>query len=158
METALFKTIVISFVNIKGGVAKSISSLFVAWALALMGYRTLLVDMDPQSNSTYTLTGELNELPDGTLYEVLKEKPTKSMRSILTKTKQPNLWVAPGSLWLSSTEIELISATSREFVLKGALVLQCQLRSEMASGAHSLMRRFESSISLLSRSSPLLLL
>jgi len=121
MAISMFKTIVLALVNIKGGVAKSVSSLFIAWGLAMSGYRVLLVDMDPQSNSTYSLTGELNELPEATLYEVLKEKPTKTLRQILKTTKHPNLYVAPGSLWLSSTEIELISATSREFVLKDAL-------------------------------------
>lgn len=121
MSTSTFQTIVLALVNIKGGVAKSVSSLFIAWGLALLGYRTLLVDMDPQSNSTYSLTGEFNELPDNTLYEVLKEKPTKTMRQILKTTRHPNLLVAPGSLWLSSTEIELVAATSREFILKDAL-------------------------------------
>lgn len=121
METSTFTTRTLSFVNIKGGVAKSVSSLFTAWGLALLGYRVLLVDMDPQSNSTYSLTGELYELPDGTLYEVLKEQPTKSLREIIKPTKQPNLFLAPGSLWLSSTEVELISATMREFVLQTAL-------------------------------------
>lgn len=121
MATSTFKTIVLAFVNIKGGVAKSVSSLFVAWGLALLGYRVLLIDMDPQSNSTYSLTGELNELPDGTLYEVLKEQPTKTLRNIIKPTRHPNLRVAPGSLWLSSTEVELISATMREFVLKNAI-------------------------------------
>ncbi|MHB8596741.1 MAG: ParA family protein [Ktedonobacteraceae bacterium] len=116
-----FKTVVLSLVNIKGGVAKSVSALFIAWGLALLGYRVLLVDMDPQSNSTYSLTGTLNELPDGTLYEVLKEQPTKTVREIIKPTRHPNLFIAPGSLWLSSTEVELISATMREFVLTTAL-------------------------------------
>lgn len=112
---------IICFCNIKGGVAKSVSALFVAWALALLGYRTLLIDLDPQSNSTFTLTGKLYEEPDGTLYEVLREKNAKSLRSIIIPTRQPNLFIAPGSLWLSSTELELVSATLREFRLKMAL-------------------------------------
>jgi len=121
MATRPFETITLSLVNIKGGVAKSVSSLFIAWGLALSGYQVLLLDMDPQSNSTYSLTGELSELPDGTLYEVLKEHPTKTLREVIKATRHPNLYVASGSLWLSSTEIELISATMREFVLKNAL-------------------------------------
>lgn len=119
--SSTFQTIVLSLVNIKGGVAKSVSALFIAWGLALLGFRVLLVDMDPQSNSTYSLTGDLNELPDGTLYEVLKEQPTKTMRAVIKNTRHANLFIAPGSLWLSSTEVELISATMREFVLKTAL-------------------------------------
>lgn len=121
MATSTFTTIILAFVNIKGGVAKSVSSLFVAWGLALLGYRVLLVDMDPQSNATYATTGMLNELPDGTLYEVLKEAPTKTLRQIIQPSKHPNLFIAPGTLWLSSTEVELISATMREFVLKTAM-------------------------------------
>jgi len=116
-----FITRVICFCNIKGGVAKSVSALFIAWALALLGYRTLLIDLDPQSNSTFTLTGRLYEEPEGTLYEVLREKDAKSLRAIILPTSQPNLFVAPGSLWLSSTELELVSATFREFKLKMAL-------------------------------------
>jgi len=121
METSSFISNVICFCNIKGGVAKSVSALFVAWALAILGYRTLLLDLDPQSNSTYTLTGELYEEPEGTLYEVLRDKEPRSLRSIILPTQQPNLFIAPGSLWLSSTELELVSATFREFKLKMAL-------------------------------------
>lgn len=121
MDPTTFLTRVICFCNIKGGVAKSVSALFVSWALAILGYRTLLVDMDPQSNSTYTLTGMLYEEPEGTLYEVLREKDPKTLRSIIVGTKQQNLYIAPGSLWLSSTETELVSATLREFKLKMAL-------------------------------------
>ncbi len=116
-----FVTRVICFCNIKGGVAKSVSALFIAWALAILGYRTLLVDMDPQSNSTYTLTGVLYEEPEGTIYDVLKEKEPVSMRSIIVPTQQKDLFLAPGSLWLSSTEIELVGAHFREFKLKMAL-------------------------------------
>lgn len=116
-----FVTRVICFCNIKGGVAKSVSSLFIAWALSIMGFRTLLLDMDPQSNSTYTLTGVLYEEPEGTLYEVLRDKDPVPLRSIILPTRQPNLFIAPGSLWLSSTETELVSATLREFKLKMAL-------------------------------------
>ena len=119
--TQSFVTRVICFCNIKGGVAKSVSALFVSWALAIMGFRTLLLDMDPQSNSTYTLTGTLYEEPQGTLYEVLREKDPVSLRSIILPTQQANLFIAPGSLWLSSTETELVSATFRELRLKIAL-------------------------------------
>jgi chromosome partitioning protein len=112
---------VISFVNIKGGVAKSVSSLFIAYGLAILGYRVLLIDMDPQSNTTYSLTGELYEEPEGTLYEVLRELEPKTLRQIIKPTKNPNLFLAPGSLWLSSTEADLVSAMAREWKLKTAL-------------------------------------
>jgi chromosome partitioning protein len=116
-----FITRIIAFVNIKGGVAKSVSSLFVAWGLAILGFRVLLVDMDPQSNTTYSLTGELYEEPEGTLYEVLREQEPKTIRQIIKPTKNPNLFIAPGSLWLSSTEADLVTAMAREWKLKTAL-------------------------------------
>ena len=116
-----FITRIIAFVNIKGGVAKTVSSLFVAWGLAILGYRVLLVDMDPQSNATYSLTGELFEEPEGTLYEVLREQEPKKLREIVRPTKNANLFLAPGSLWLSSTEADLVGAMTREWKLKSAL-------------------------------------
>lgn len=112
---------VITFVNIKGGVAKSVSSLFVAYGLATLGYRVLLIDMDPQSNTTYSLTGELFEEPEGTLYEVLREQEPKTLRQIVRPTKNTNLFLAPGSLWLSSTEADLVGVMAREWKLKTAL-------------------------------------
>ncbi len=116
-----FITHIIALVNIKGGVGKSVSALFVAWGLAILGFRVLLVDMDPQSNTTYSLTGELYEEPEGTLYEVLREQEPKALRAIIRPTKNPNLFLAPGSLWLSSTEADLVSAMAREWKLKTAL-------------------------------------
>lgn len=116
-----FITRVVACVNIKGGVGKSISSLFIAWGLAILGFRVLLVDMDPQSNTTYSLTGELYEEPEGTLHEVLREQDPKTLREIIKPTKNPNLFLAPGSLWLSSTEADLVTAMAREWKLKTAL-------------------------------------
>lgn len=112
---------IISEVNIKGGVGKTTSAIFLGFGLAEQGYRVLLIDMDPQDNSTYTVTGKMNEGKDGTLYEVLREEKPRPAGEIVIKTAHPNLFILPGTLMLSSTEIELISTQLREFRLKSAL-------------------------------------
>ena len=111
----------IALCNIKGGVGKTTSAVFLAFGLASQGYRTLLIDMDPQANATYTITGKLNEEPEDTLYEVLQEDTSRPVQDILKPTSHEQLFIAPGSLMLSSTEVELVSARLREFKLKTAL-------------------------------------
>lgn len=111
----------ITMCNIKGGVAKTTSAIFLAFGLAELGYRTLLVDMDPQDNATYTITGHMNEGPTDTLHEILREHNPRPTQEILKPTSHENLFIAPGTLMLSSTEIELISAQLREFRLRTAL-------------------------------------
>lgn len=107
--------------NIKGGVTKSTSTVNLGYELARQGYKTLVIDMDPQCNSTYTLTGRLDEETAGTLYEVLiADKPVNIM-DIIEETKQANLFLAPGSIWLSSADITLANRTNREKVLAKAL-------------------------------------
>lgn len=112
---------ILSFVNIKGGVGKTTSALFIAFGLAQLGFRTLLIDMDPQCNATYTILRRLNEGPEDSLYEVLNEERSRPIREIIKPTSHSNLFIAPSTLWLSSTEVELVSMTLREFRLKTAL-------------------------------------
>lgn len=111
----------LTLTNIKGGVGKTTSAIFLAFGLASQGYRTLLLDMDPQANATYTLTGQLNEQPEDTLYEVIREKSPRSLQEIIKPTSHENLFIAPGSLMLSSSEVELVSVSLREFKLKAAV-------------------------------------
>jgi chromosome partitioning protein len=105
---------VITFANHKGGVGKTTSVASVGAALATMGYKTLLVDLDAQAN----LTGSLlqNEEQERTIYNALKERkelPVVSLRE--------NLSICPSSLELAGIELELSSAMSREFILKDLL-------------------------------------
>lgn len=108
--------------NIKGGVTKSTSTINLGYGLARKGRRVLILDMDPQCNTTYTLTSRLDENTEGTLYEVLIPKqPTKSLIEVVEQTKEENLFLAPGSIWLSSADIELAGRTNREKVLSKVL-------------------------------------
>ena len=110
---------VFCFTNIKGGVTKSTSTVNIGYGLAQSGYKVLIIDADPQSNTTYTLTGRIDENPEGTLYEALiKGRP---LQEIVIPTSNPNLFLAPGSMWLSAAEIELVNRQGREWVLKKAM-------------------------------------
>ena len=86
-----------------------------------MGYRTLLLDLDAQINTTYSILREFIEGSEGTIYEVFREPDSKKISEVVRPTNRPNLFIVPGTLMIASTEIELVSATLREFKLKTAL-------------------------------------
>lgn len=58
---------VYTLTHIKGGVTKTTTTVNMAYAFAMLGYRTLVIDADAQSNSTFTLTGRMDEEKQGTL-------------------------------------------------------------------------------------------
>lgn len=108
---------VISFVNQKGGVAKTTSCVNIGASLADQGRRVLLVDLDAQG-SLSTSTG-LKEIgaDEPTVYEVLKGADIKEA----TRTISEDLSVLPTDIRLSGAEIELSSVPGREFLLREAL-------------------------------------
>lgn len=108
---------VLTFANQKGGVGKTTSSVNVAAGMALAGKRVLLVDMDPQANASYVLTGQ--EHPDANIYHVLKEE--KSLADIVIETKLENLTVAPSDIDLAGAEVELLQAVGGQQRLRNAL-------------------------------------
>lgn len=107
--------------NIKGGVAKTTTTLNVGYGLARKGKSVLLVDMDPQSNLTYSCTGVLSEAPENSLYEVMIPEEPRPMKEIIVPTKQQNVLLAPGSLALSSADLALALRPGRERILQYAL-------------------------------------
>lgn len=110
---------VISLQNVKGGVTKTTSSVNIATGLARTGRRVLLIDVDPQSNSTYTLIGILSDAQEGTLYEVIIDN--KPLASIIKPTQVANLSIAPGTIELSSADLLLAPRPGREWQLQRAL-------------------------------------
>ncbi len=108
---------ILAFANRKGGVGKTTSSVNVAAGLALAGKRVLLVDMDPQANASFALTGQ--EYPDANIYHVLKE--ALSLDDILVQGDIANLMIAPSDIDLAGAEVELLQAVGGQQRLKNAL-------------------------------------
>jgi chromosome partitioning protein len=112
-------TKVISIANQKGGVGKTTASINLGGALAELGYRVLCVDMDPQANLTVGLGISLSDVRHS-MADVLSENRVP-LDEIIRQTEMPGLSVAPSTLELASTEVELFTAIGREMVLRDAL-------------------------------------
>jgi chromosome partitioning protein len=108
---------IVAIVNQKGGVGKSTTAINLAAYLAGKGERVLVVDMDPQGNTTSGLG--VSPGPGGCMHDVLLEG--KPLRDVAVKTEIEGLDVAPATINLVGAEVELVSSLAREFKLKRAL-------------------------------------
>lgn len=109
---------VISVTNQKGGVGKTTSAVNIAYYLAKMGKRTLLIDFDPQGNATSGLGVDKQAL-GGTMTDVVLE--TKFLKDIILTTDHKNLFLAPTTPHLANTEVELAQANRRFTRLRNAV-------------------------------------
>ncbi len=110
--------VVVSIANQKGGVGKTTTTVSVAAALAELGARVLVVDLDPQGNATTGL-GLRVEDDQPSVYSVLVR--ANSMDEAIVRTEIDQLDLLPSSLELAGAEVELVSAMSREQRLKRSL-------------------------------------
>lgn len=120
----------IAIINQKGGVGKTTTAANLSAALARLGKRVAVLDLDPQANLTVHLGVEA---PEGSpsIYHVLLEE--KSLAEVLRDTRDPNVKVAPSNLDLAGAEVELVSAIGRESRLRESL--DAWIRGRQEGGA-----------------------
>jgi chromosome partitioning protein len=109
--------IVIAIANQKGGVGKTTTAINLSAALAMRGRRTLLIDLDPQANSSLTFL-DVRTL-ERSMYEVLSDGI--SIKDIVKPTSVPNLSVAPSRIALAKVEAKLIGEIDSHYRLKDRL-------------------------------------
>ena len=113
------ETRIITVSNQKGGVGKTTSAVNVAAALAQVGARVLVIDLDPQGNAS-TALGVPHNADVSSIYDVLiDEVPLADI--VQNSPESPHLFCAPSTIHLAGAEIELVSRVAREHRLRTAL-------------------------------------
>jgi chromosome partitioning protein len=114
----MIKTICIA--NQKGGVGKTTTTVNLSAALAIQGYRVLVIDMDPQGNASSGLGVKKHEIQDLNIYHVLIGE--KTIQEVIVRSPIDNVWVTGSNPDLVGAEIELVEMPQREYRLKNALM------------------------------------
>ena len=110
---------IIAIANQKGGVGKTTTAINLAASLAVLEKKVLIIDADPQANTTSGLNFSPDNDEKRTLYEVMIG--TIDVRDTLIQTEIANLHMIPSHINLVGAEIEILEDESRESVLKNAL-------------------------------------
>lgn len=109
---------IITVANQKGGVGKTTTSVNLSASLAASEYKTLLIDIDPQSNASNGVGIDSKQL-ELTIYEVLVND--ESIKDAIVETDMPFLSLVPSHINLVGAEIEMVNIKKRELILKNAL-------------------------------------
>lgn len=109
---------ILAIANQKGGVGKTTTAVNLGASLAELGYRVLIIDLDPQGNATTGL-GLSHRNVEGSIYDVIMNDA--AVEDCVEPTSVRNLFVVPATIDLAGAEIELVPAFSRELKLRRAL-------------------------------------
>ena len=109
---------ILAIVNQKGGVGKTTTAINLAASLALAGKKILIIDSDPQGNSTSGLGFSKEEANTG-IYDIYSERA--KIKDTIVSTDVQKLYIIPSTIDLLAVEIELVSRDGREYLLANAL-------------------------------------
>ncbi|MBF4767601.1 ParA family protein [Nocardioides agariphilus] len=129
-------TRVVVVANQKGGVGKTTSTVNIAAALAQLGQRVLVLDLDPQGNAS-TALGAAHSRGVPSTYDALVDGTPLAEIAVATEDLA-NLWVVPATIDLAGAEIELVSVVARENRLAKALAAHPAIGSAEAAGEERL--------------------
>lgn len=109
---------IVAIANQKGGVGKTTTAINLSSALALRGNRTLLIDLDPQANSTLSYVDPRKI--ESSVYDAIASSSCR-LADVIQPSTQENLWVAPARIGLAKLEAQLVGELDAHFRVKDKL-------------------------------------